>query len=122
MSESKEAVGFTPGDWKIRTDGTMTGEWLEIYVEGEYYDDGSEYVIAQTNSFRSKPNGKRWENSTDRAEIEANARLLAAAPKLLEACQQVVEICEDGDTGADFGRVAQAMRKAAEAISKATTP
>ena len=37
----------------------------------------------------------------------------AEAPAMYDALKQVVEISEDGDTGADFGRVADTMWAAA---------
>jgi hypothetical protein len=74
----------TPGPWNIRTEGTMTGRGPEIFADGAYYDDGSEFVIAQLFS-------------ADADVIDANARLIAAAPELLEALKGALALLDAQD-------------------------
>lgn len=77
------------GVWKVREEGTNSGRWLEIYIEGEHYSDGSEFVIAECGSIKSKPNGKNWVRTDEAGVIEANARLIAAAPEMVWALKDV---------------------------------
>lgn len=81
MSETK----FTPGPWLIRMEGTMTGRGPEIYVDGPYYDDGSEFVVADCGSSECRETGAgRWKRTADGAVKNANSHLIAASPEMYE--------------------------------------
>ncbi len=76
---------YTKGQWKTRIDGTSSGRWIEVYVEGEYYDDGSEFVVAETGTVESRIASRGRFIRTDEAPtIEANAKLIACTPEMAE--------------------------------------
>jgi hypothetical protein len=70
----------TDRPWLVRQVGTSSGEWLEIYIEGEYYADGSEFVVAELGTVKSKPHGKNWVATADADKIRANATAIIAVP------------------------------------------
>ena len=75
-------MGHTPGPWGC--DGT------EVHAE--------HLVIC--NAYRSRTDDEgNWMRSE---EVEANARLIAAAPDLLAACQAIANDCERVLDGDDF--------------------
>ena len=64
---------FTPGPWRVEPEGVNADV------------DGSEYLVAVTD-----------EDSELRVEeMDANARLIAAAPDLYEACEAALPLLED---------------------------
>jgi len=76
----------TPGPWKVRVAGTMTGRGPEVYAEGAHYDDGSEFVVADCGCSEERDRGRgRWARTLDADAIEANAHLIASLPALLSA-------------------------------------
>lgn len=89
MSKTK----FTPGPWLIGVEGTSTGRGPEVYVAGEYYDDGSEFVVAECGVTEARLSGKgRWKRKEDADTRDANAHLIAAAPDLYASLSEMVAI------------------------------
>ena len=89
----------TPGPWEIQRDSG-----LHIYITQP--SDTPNRVPGYYAEIR------RF--TTDSEQVEANARLIAAAPDLLEACEQLLKLVDllspvEGDT----------HRKAQRAIAKA---
>lgn len=80
----------TPGPWNVRIEGTMTGRGPVIFVEGAYYDDGSEFVIAETRSSEVCIAG-RWRKVADGDVIEVNGHLIAAARTALPDALDEIE-------------------------------
>jgi len=95
MSESKH----TPGPWRWEIDGTMSGRGPVILSE-EKYDDGSPRQLAELETSETNHGAKRarWRRQPDADEIEANARLIAAAPDLLAACKAVEHQLRTGES------------------------
>lgn len=89
---------WTPGPWSVRTDGTSSGRGPVVYVAGEYYDDGSELEIAEVgitevNERTMGDPADNWIRQENASELEANARLIAAAPELVAALEGTVSWC-----------------------------
>lgn len=82
-------MNHTPETWSIRVAGTNSGRGPEIYRAGPYYDDGSEFVIADCGTLETSRNGKRWKRTAEADAIEGYARLLLAAPDLLRALKLI---------------------------------
>lgn len=94
---------FTTGPLKIREEGTNSGKWLEVYLKGEYYSDGSEFVVAQLGTVKSKPHGKNWVRTDEASTIDANAHLFAAAPDLYKALEACVERLQTAEKDSGWG-------------------
>jgi hypothetical protein len=102
MSETKH----TPGPWLVKYAETRV-RWPVIYVKDDTYEDGEHEIaeindhVAQNINTSIKP---QWVAHPDKAEGEANARLIAAAPDLLAACRvvkaHIEELREAWQTGA----------------------
>lgn len=113
-------MGHTPGPWLIRTNGTSTGRGPEVYVDGPHYDDGSNFVIADCGCSEATNGGRRWKRKPDADVIEANARLISAAPELLEALKAAVKDCRCNLSQRFSGHLVDCFAPAAlEAIAKA---
>jgi hypothetical protein len=84
VQEIRKRMGeATDRPWLVRQVGTSSGEWLEIYIEGEYYADGSEFVVAELGIVKSKPHGKNWVATAEADKIQANAAAIIAAPEYI---------------------------------------
>lgn len=94
--------GFTPGPWEVGP--------VDDTVVTHLGADGVRYEIAAIDGDYNQPD--EW------PVMEANARLIAAAPDLLEALQKVVS-CFDIKDGLSV-RDEQAIKHAASVIHKAT--
>jgi hypothetical protein len=95
----------TPGPWELlagRTFKTCNGEFYLAYGSDKYGNP----------RFCSKENG--W------PEMDANARLVAAAPDLLEALKAVEALAYELRVSAEYANAAQAMKEQVKrAIAKA---
>lgn len=88
----------TPGPWEPEC---RSGDWVVI-------------------SARDK-NAVAWPNRPRGNEVEANVRLIAAAPDLLEALQSIADCCNEDHTARDYAsRQAEIRGIARAAIAKAT--
>jgi len=114
MMESNERKGHTPGPWHV------------VYYDAgdcDYYDhngpcpsvqapDEQDCAIVHWDGFKQK----YWSSANgNQRQIEANARLIAAAPELLDNLQNLAAIL-DGDSRC---YVVQALAFARAAITKA---
>ena len=86
----------TPGPWSVKPDNRAAVN----------LGDGVAIVCSQTTN-GVIPSG----------EVQANARLIAAAPELLEALRNILDALDLG-----FHELALSKLNAHEAIAKATTP
>lgn len=88
----------TPGPWSVEIDHlTQVHEFIRAYQEGEMFDIAS--------------------LSDDTKDIEANARLIAAAPDLLAALDDLLSYLEGYDH--DYPEAAPKFDRARAAIAKA---
>lgn len=122
MAETQnKTTGHTPGPWRVAIDGTNTGRGPVILGEDNYYDDGSPREICklETSEMRGSlavhPHA-RWRRTRDADEIDANARLIAAAPDLLEACKLATKVFFHNNLRSSFP---EAMEALSDAIAKA---
>jgi hypothetical protein len=108
-------VKHTPGPWRIAVDS-----WGRTEIESDNPRDNSEdgvvYVLASSIGGR-----RHGENYTDFSEVEANSKLIAAAPVLLQALIQLHESLNQLNDSGDVGQmVADQIEIARAAIAKAT--
>lgn len=80
----------TPGPWLIRVDGTNTARGPEVFAAGSHYDDGSQFVVADCGATETSRSEHHWRRTEDADMIDANARLIAAAPEMLEALEECI--------------------------------
>ena len=106
-------TGHTKAPWKVRYDAE--NGTFELLMDTALRNPGVYTSVHHIELY----DGVYREDKEDYREAKANAYLMAASPKLLAACRQCAEICEDGDTGASFERVVEAMKAAADAIKLA---
>ena len=95
LTKEKHAT-FTPGPWHYS--GVIRGR-------DQYYRQiRADFKIAEVHACHSGAVGTK----KGRAEDEANARLIAAAPELLEQCKLfekvLTHLINSGDSGADLER------------------
>ncbi|MBI8834272.1 hypothetical protein JEZ99_32340 [Pseudomonas aeruginosa] len=103
----------TPGPWGIER---LHGEINLISCnerDGAAKDMGIVYVLAR--DVGGMIHGEQFD---DRSEVEANARLMAAAPDLLEALQELHDVACRCDSWESFP--SDPLEKALAAIQKAT--
>ena len=114
MSETKHA----PGPWAEAQ--LAHGDWL-IHQAGKKSKNGCKRHHVAT----VRRNDFSQENSADiPLPVEANARLIAAAPELLSACRDILSRFQDllGPEGQRNGEIegdAEAIKSARAAIAKA---
>lgn len=85
MAETK----WTKGDWKVRETGTASAEWAEVFIDAPYYDDGSEYIVAECGTTVVRNAEGSFAETLETEESRANARLIAAAPDMYRALKMV---------------------------------
>lgn len=100
--DSRRVDKPTPGPWHVNRISD------QAYVEHEAKVDGEMVFIADLQ--RSDSNESDW------PEIDANARLIAAAPELLSAIVELLDACP---TSCEDRRLMDAQRAAEAAIAKA---
>ena len=96
MNDTKEKHAHTPGPWHYSE---------VIRGRDQYYRQiRADFKIAEVHACHSGVAGTK----KGRAEDEANARLIAAAPELLEQCKLfekwLTYLINSGDSGADLER------------------
>ena len=106
----------TPGPWKRQTGINAAFPELPeiIQIVHERDDGGARYVCdLMPHVYETTPDGLR-------EELDANARLIAAAPEMLEALEQILDALEHEDSGKEpdeatdpmLGIARAALRKA----------
>ena len=101
---------YTPGPWRVKQTGFTY--FRDLTILGEDWHGEETPIAAALVRNALHPYGRA---DKARAEIEANARLIAAAPELLAALEA---LCEDKYLADPIN--ADRMRNAREAIAKAT--
>jgi hypothetical protein len=89
------------------------GEWSVRFADAITVRDDKDNQLAILTHVRTRTGGRR-----ECAEVEANARLIAAAPALLEALQELADMAEKCDSWESFP--SDPIEKARAAIAKAT--
>ena len=105
--------GYTPGPWHLEKaigTGDVDCGW---HVEPEVIDFRYRGMVA------SLSDAEHIKGIT-KAERDANARLIAAAPDLLDALQALVDLADDADNEVDLWNYAAEFDAARAAIAKAT--
>ena len=116
------SAAHTPGPWAW-THISFGSSFMEEDAEGLIiYPEsaGSGFAALMGEQIIAAPHVHHWTDddgneADDRAEAEANCRLIAAAPDLLEALQH---LC---DVSGRSRNISDARQKAQDAIAKATT-
>ncbi len=107
---------YTPGPWEFDPEFSGCGDLLIASPKSPDPETRARYTfIAEAKTFRGR--NPLWEYP-ERAECEANARLIAAAPDLLAALQTLLEVphLQGGETSTAFPHI----KRARAAIAKAT--
>jgi len=101
MSEAR----FTPGPWVVDSFSTREGEFV-----GVYSDDATGSVVAHVGPFSlvRRP----------REIVDANARLIAAAPGMYDALRKALNYLEN--TESELGIKLESADAVRAALSKAT--
>lgn len=109
MGEGKH----TPGPWFADRDGNVWRRHpAELYQNGGGVAGDQPIARATVGHFR-------WEN---KFPMEANARLIAAAPDLLEAAKLAEDIIDDFVAGGPDAKAEAALKALQAAITRATAP
>lgn len=88
FKKGREMSAHTPGPWSLRCAADTMAKW---WVNARSVRTASENVqphglfVAQVGAGHG-----------DKLEVEANARLIAAAPELLQAARRMVELLDQG--------------------------
>lgn len=103
MGEEKQ-MGYTPGPWQEipREKIGIKNPSKRFIVAGDYADEGEPDLIVEVVAGD---------------EVEANARLIAAAPELLEAAENVFKVYADPET--DVMDLDRAINRLADVVAKA---
>lgn len=105
----------TPGPWRIAVDSWGRTE-IESDNPRDNAEDGVVYVLASSIGGR-----RHGENYEDLSEVEANAKLIAAAPDLLKALIKLHESRKSLNDSGDVGQMVEDdVETARAAIEKAT--
>lgn len=80
MSDTATKVQHTPGPWKVYARATKSSNFGGYSNLVHATDDRGPCSVARV----------RGGNHDDREVVDANARLIAAAPELLEACKRAL--------------------------------
>jgi len=105
-----QPAGHTPGPWAVRSiDHSLRGK---IFFVTGVNERNTRIVIADCGIDR--------ETADNRAECEANARLIAAAPELLEALKGTVAMLELLNATGSNDPIEARVFKARAAIARAT--
>lgn len=102
---------YTPGPWRI-VEGFMGRPEIESDNERDNADATQVFVLAR--DIGGRVHGELFD---DYSEVEANIKLIAAAPDLLQALEGMLEAYDDG-VGQDWEQPYRL--KARAAIAKAT--
>jgi hypothetical protein len=94
----------TPGPWTIREPG---------YIEAKTRKGHSVYLVGYAYNLEIA-------RACERGEVEANARLIAAAPELLAACEAAKPLLAMWARHAGSPSAGEALGKITAAIAKAT--
>jgi hypothetical protein len=81
MKTNSHTPSFTAGTWRADADGYIIGERLVAKLCRHHFENDNQTAYPEVNREL-------------RAEYEANARLIAAAPQLLAACQMALARAE----------------------------
>jgi hypothetical protein len=89
----------TQAPWLVRTEGTLTARGPAVYAPGPYYDDDSEFVVAECGVTEIRPlTTRRWKRAPGAERIRDNAALIAIARDLLpRALRELQQRHEDTD-------------------------
>ena len=110
MSDIAEKVAHTKGPWMVEPHSDRD-ESVSVVADYQVLADG----VKQAHWIAECDSGADSEMSSDEYEValetmEANARLIAAAPDLLAACKGVFEWCQcDPDINPNWLRAWNAM-------------
>lgn len=94
---------YTPGPWAFDDDEIVALCGTHVVCFGHDYDDYGG-IGASAESVRDNKTGD-YDSTARQSEIEANARLIAAAPELLAVVCAVAEFFKD--TNAPLGAAAR---------------
>lgn len=114
----------TPGPWTLhpcndgRPQAVDMGHEGESFVAWTFTVGKGETIVADCSAYSNGNRGRGYRRASTRGEVEANARLIAAAPDLLEALQKVLAFAETPvSMSADHDGILAEVRAA---IAKAT--
>ena len=111
MKTKTEAAKHTPGPWKLNETRYPNGDMDVNAFNPNEKDYVFQHSALATVSAHTQNHGD-WRDR-DRSEVEANARLIAAAPDLLAAAKEAVAwAAQNGYCAKPFGNLTAAIAKA----------